>query len=189
MNKIAKVSLYIRFLIVLLACLNTFTVFRGTLFVDDSAPEMSTTPGIEATMTLSVDLPQLYHSFAQELENEGFEPLIIFALPELAFNLFFYFMLFKLFGLFQSGQIFTSNTVSYIRNIGIGIFIWGVFDFLYPILITLFVRITDMSDSLPLSIGIGSDQLIKFATGLIIFVIAWVMLEAQKLNQEQELTI
>jgi hypothetical protein len=50
-------------------------------------------------------------------------------------------------------------------------------------------RISGLSESLPLFLSISSDQLLKLLIGLIIFVLSWIMTEAQKLQQEQELTI
>jgi hypothetical protein len=67
--------------------------------------------------------------------------------------------------------------------------VWSVFDLLYPILLMLLFRGTGLSDSLPLVLSIGTDQLLKLLVGLIIFVMSWIMMEGQRLQQEQELTI
>jgi hypothetical protein len=110
-------------------------------------------------------------------------------IPELLFCLFIYLSLIKLFGLYQQGIIFTANHINQLRNIGTCLLVWTVFDLFYPIFLMLFLRLSGLSESLPLFFSISSDQLLRLLVGLIIFVLGWIMTEAQKLQQEQELTI
>lgn len=189
MEKIAKVSLLIRLLIVLVAGINIFVITVAIITQNEANSSELSVGSSQSYVSQVVNLPKSSESFSKELNSEGFNSYAIMLIPELLFCLFIYWSVFKLFGLYQQGVIFTGIHIKQLRNIGTCLLVWSVFDLLYPILIMLLLRISGLSASLPLSLSISSDQLLKLLIGLIIFVMSWIMTEAQKLQQEQELTI
>jgi hypothetical protein len=189
MEKIARVSLFIRLLIVLVACLNIVVITVAILTKSESSSAELAVGTVQSSVTQVVSLPKFSESFAKELHSEGFNSHAIMLIPELLFCLFIYLSLIKLFGLYQQGIIFTANHINQLRNIGTCLLVWTVFDLSYPIFLMLFLRLSGLSESLPLFFSISSDQLLRLLVGLIIFVLGWIMTEAQKLQQEQELTI
>lgn len=189
MEKIARVSLFIRLLIVLVACLNMVVITVAILTKSESSSAELAVGTAQSFITQVVSPPKSSESFAKELHSEGFNSHAIMLMPELLFCLFIYLSLIKLFGLYQQGIVFTANHIDQLSNIGTCLMVWCVFDLFYPILLMLFLRLSGLSESLSLFISISSDQLFKLLVGLIIFVLSWIMTEAQKLQQEQELTI
>lgn len=189
MEKIARVSLFIRLLIILVASINIIVIVVAIITQSESNSAELTVGKSQSYVSQVVSLPESSRGFAEELLAEGFNSHEIILIPELLFYLFIYLSLIKLFGLYQRGGIFTINHTKQLRNIGTCLLVWPVFDFLYPILLTLLFRSTGLSDSLPLVLSIGTDQLLKLLVGLIIFVMSWIMMEGQRLQQEQELTI
>ena len=189
MEKIARVSLFIRLLIVLVACLNIVVITVAILTQSESNSAELAVGTVQSSITQVVKLPKSSENFANDLHSEGFNSHAIMLIPELLFCLFIYLSLIKLFGLYQQGIMFTVNHINQLRNVGTCLLVWSAFDLLYPILLVLFLRLSGLSESLPLFLSISSDQLLKSLVGLIIFVLSWIMTEAQKLQQEQELTI
>lgn len=189
MEKIARVSLFIRLLIILVASINTIVIAVAIITQSESNSAELSFEASQSYISQVVSLPESSKVFAQELLSEGFNSYAIILIPELLFYLFIYLSLITLFGLYQRGGIFTTSHIKQLRNIGTCLLVWPVFDLLYPILLTLLFRSSGLSDSLPLVFSIGSDQFLKLLIGLIIFVISWIMMEGQRLQQEQELTI
>ncbi|MEP1446687.1 MAG: DUF2975 domain-containing protein [Paraglaciecola sp.] len=189
MEKIAKVSLLIRLLIILVASLNIIVIAVAIISQSETNSAELAVGTSQSYVSQIVGVPESSSVFAEELLAEGFDSHAIILIPELLFYLFIYWSLIKLFGLYQRGGIFTIHHIKQLRNIGTCLLVWPVFDLFYPILLTLLFRSTGLSDSLPLVLSLGSDQLLKLLIGLIIFVMSWIMMEGQRLQQEQELTI
>lgn len=189
MEKIARVSFFIRLLIVLVACLN-LAVISVSIITQSSTSSAELALGTsKSTISQATSLPNLSDDFSRELDADGFNSHAFFLIPEFLFSLFIYLSLFKLFGLYRQGHVFTINHINQLRNIGTCLLVWPVFDLLYPTFLALIFRFFGLSESLPLAFSLGSDQLIKLLIGLIIFVMSWIMTEGQRLLQDQELTI
>jgi len=138
---------------------------------------------------VSIDFSGSWGDLANALASEGFNVLLILGSAELLPSLLIYFSLFKLFGLYQQGLVFTSANIECIRNIGTVLLAWLVLKLLYPVVVVLVLRFSGASDSLALYMSLGSDDLRLLLIGLVIYVIAWIMNEATSLHQEQELVI
>ena len=128
-------------------------------------------------------------NIAQALEAENFNSLAILGSIELLPYLLIYFFLFKLFKFYQQGQIFTVANIACFKNIGKTLLGWIALNIFYPILVTLFIRFTGLSDSLALHLSLGSRELFLLVSGLVIYVMAWIMTIAIELQQEQELVV
>jgi len=138
---------------------------------------------------VNVDFSGSWGNMAQALTDEGFNALLILGSAELVPSLLIYLLLFKLFGLYQRGLVFTVENIQCIKNVGTVLLGWLILKLFYPLLVSLTLRFTGASDTLSIYMSVGSDELRYLLIGLVIYVIAWVMSEATSLHQEQELVI
>lgn len=138
---------------------------------------------------VNVDFSGSWENLAQALTDEGFNALLILGSVDLLPSLLIYFSLFKLFGLYQKGLVFTPANIQCIKNIGTLLLAWIALKLLYPLVVTLVLRFSGASDSLSIYMSLGSDEIRLLLIGLVIYVIAWIMNEASSLHQEQELVI
>lgn len=190
MQKIAKVSSVIRAVIAFVFFLHIISFFSVAFFSENQGAENQVE--IETAYSHSImriDFNGSWQDIALALEKEGFNSVAILGSVESIPYLLVYFWLFKLFGFYRQGNIFTHQTVSCLRNIGTTLLAWIGVCILYPVLVTLVIRFGGFSETLPIIINFGSTELKFFATGLIVYVIAWVMQEALSMQSEQELVI
>ena len=138
---------------------------------------------------VNIDFSGSWEDLAQALTDEGFSALYILGSADILPSIFLYFSLFKLFGLYQKGLVFTTANIQCIKNIGTVLLAWIALKLLYPLVVTLVLRFSGASDTLALYMSLGSDELRLLLIGLVIYVIAWIMNEATSLHQEQELVI
>lgn len=85
----------------------------------------------------TIDFSGSWSDIAQALTDEGFNALLILGSAELVPSLLIYFSLFKLFGLYQRGLIFTTENIQCIKNIGTILLAWIALKLLYPLVVTL----------------------------------------------------
>ena len=190
MSKISKASQCICALLLTIACLQVLTHLVLIFFSEFEAGSEPLTANYTFLFAhLSHQVTSSWQNIAQALESEGFNSLIILSSMQLIPYLLIYFFLFKLFKLYQQGKIFTIDNSNCFKNIGKTLFAWIAINFLYPVVVTLFLRLTGLSDSLALHLSIGSKEFIYLLSGLIIYVMALVMIAANELHQEQELVI
>ena len=138
---------------------------------------------------VNIDFSGSWENLAQALTAEGFNTLLILGSADLLPSLLIYLYLFKLFGLYQQGLVFTTANIQCIKNIATVLLAWIALKLLYPLVVTLVLRFSGASDTLALYMSLGSDELRLLLIGLVIYVIAWIMNEATSLHQEQELVI
>jgi hypothetical protein len=161
LNHIQKVSRYIRLLLVYGIPVLVFCFFASGFVTSKSW------------------LDNLLHNTSNGIavlkQQEAFNAHQLAANTEMIFSLllflFWYRTALKLFGCFEKGILFTGETVRYIQILG-GIYVGK---FLLRLIFAFFVPMT-----------MGMNDL--FA-GLLIIFIGWLIDEARKLREEQELTI
>ncbi|MBC3764858.1 DUF2975 domain-containing protein [Neptunicella marina] len=187
MQKIQKVSGIIRTLILFLIALRVVFIFSVPVSVYNQSPALSNKT--EVNIEYLVDVQSSWKGYATMLDNEQLNSQLILGLPEQLFILVIYCLLWRLFGFYQQGQVFSAEPINQLRIIAGCILLWPVITIIYPILTTLLLRFSGASDSLPIYVSIGTSEITNLITGLIVYVISWIMLEAQKVNEEQELTI
>lgn len=95
---------------------------------------------------------------------------------------------FRLFCRLKDGHLFEGQTIKYLENAGkwwvaLGIALI-IYQFLEPVI--LFVIFSHHDLNIQLNLNNGGDQIL---TGLVVFFIAWLLREGQKLKEEQELTV
>ncbi len=105
------------------------------------------------------------------------------------FDILICYFLVKLFGLYANGKFFTRCNVVCFRNLSIVIIVGKMTDLLLtPFLSYVVTKIQDPNNPILFSgIKINDISIIVFA--LFLLIISWIMGEAVKLQEEQELTI
>jgi hypothetical protein len=189
-HRISKVSKIVRALIALFVVMQVFSFAFLLLFgVNNEGTFELTDNFLFISSAASIDFSGSWENLALALTNEGFNALLILGSADLLPSILIYWSLFKLFGLYQQGLVFTAANIQCIKNIGTVLLAWIALKLLYPIVVTLVLRFSGASDTLSLYISLGSDELRFLLIGLVIYVIAWIMSEAISLHQEQELVI
>ena len=199
MNKISKISKLIRLLIIFIAVVHIsgffINLYNGQTTTNQefsliaNEENLSQSSDNVTTLTARTGITGSWQEFSKALENEGFNSLAILASVDILFYTLIYFFIFRLFGLFQQAEIFTQRNINCIKYIGSSLLIWVVVSLVYPVFITMILRLSGASDSLALYLAIGSTELTHLLSGLIIYAFAWVMKEALTTKQEQDLTI
>jgi len=189
-SRIQKVSQIVRVLVVLFITMQ-ISVFVLLLMLGDKhegSYQLSENFNFISSAA-NIDFTGSWSNLAEALSDEGFNALLILGSADLIPSLLIYLSLFKLFGLYKRGLVFTVENIQCIKNIGTVLLGWIALKLLYPLLVTGVLRLSGASDTLSIYMSLGSDELRYLLIGLVIYVIAWVMSEATSLHQEQELVI
>lgn len=97
--------------------------------------------------------------------------------------------LIKLFKNYELGNIFSFLNVTYYRKLGYSFFAWVICSKVVDALISIVLTYQNPVGQRQLVIRFGSPDLLALAVGGLIIVIAWIMNEGHKLNEDQSLTI
>ena len=121
------------------------------------------------------------------------DKLLAFAVScmPLIIELFVLYSLIKLFRLYEKGEIFSSNNVRHIRNIGYALLIDQLINPIYQAVMGLVLTWGNASGHHLRIMAITLDQtnIGVLLTGLLVILISWIMAEGYKLHEEQQLTI
>lgn len=113
---------------------------------------------------------------------------IISLIPIFTF-MFLYFYLTKLFGAYGRGEIFTEQTVKYIRNCGVTLLLWQFLYPLYQILLTFTLSINNLPGQRFIAVSISTAQARDLVISIVIILISWIMQRAVSLEEEARLTV
>lgn len=188
MEKIRKVSTVVRVLILILAVVH-MAAFGYALFKGNTAAEHSTqTLGeVSAQQSLIYDTP--WPDMEKSLVLAGQDPLLLLEGPQILFYLFIYASLFKLFGLYKQGILFSIESTLAFKHVGLCLLLWPLFNFLYPSALTLSLVGLGVDVERSLSFNFGTDELMKVLAGLMVWVIGWIMAQGLNMLKENELVI
>jgi hypothetical protein len=191
LSRISKVSKLVRWCL-LFVCLIHIGSYVATLALAEPSAtghQIALEVGTQ-TFTISVTSEDADSPLGKALAAENFNILAILGSVDLLFYAVFYFLLFRLFSLYQRGDIFEEGNIQCFKLFGFGLLAWVITDLFYPVVVVLVIRFGGLSDVvLPMFFNIGSSELIRLLCGLMIYVIGWIMAQARTLQQEQELTI
>ena len=95
----------------------------------------------------------------------------------------------RLFGLYEQGEIFTESTVGCFRSLARTLFLWFGASVLSVPLLSLALTLHFPPGERMVSLSLGSPDLTALFVGAMLRVAAWVMAEGHRLSQDQELTI
>lgn len=183
MNRIQQVSRYFRilfqisFLITLLAQIIIWSNAPGSLTMLQSSGAQLIPNDYTSHILVNYFSPTTrLLGFLINMIPTGFELLIIY-------------FLIKLFKQFEQNEIFSPSNVRYIRNIGYALLFGQLVQPIYQSLIGILLTSSNPPHQHFFSITFGTDNIrIMIGAGIIILV-SWIMAEAQKLREEQQLTI
>lgn len=97
--------------------------------------------------------------------------------------------LMRLFRLYEGGQIFTADNVACYRRLAKILLWWCGVGILMDPLMSVGLTLHNPPGRHVLSVGLVSADLTALMTGLFLAIISWVMEEAQRLKEDQDLTV
>lgn len=97
--------------------------------------------------------------------------------------------LMRLFQLYEQGDIFKLSNVRCFGKLSRVLLLWFAAGIVHQPLLSIALTLHNPPGHRMLTIGFGSPDLTALLLGLILAVIAWVMEEGRKLQEEQELTV
>lgn len=95
----------------------------------------------------------------------------------------------RLFSLFSAGEIFTGNTVRYIRRTGWTMLAGVVLMPIHEVLLTLVLTMHNPPGERLISISLESGDIRDLLIAGIIILVSWIMDEGRKLRETDELTV
>lgn len=190
MSKIALVSRLVQLLLVAIAMLQLTAYFLVVFFgeIQGAGRQFNIQLGFISSY-LRIDFNHSWKSIAAALEAEKFNSTAILGLAELVPYIFIYYFIFRLFGLYKAGIIFTDTNIRCLKYVSFTLLNWVFLNLLYPLLVTLVIRLSGASQALKFHLNFGIQELTYLLLGLVIYVIAWTMNEAMVLKHQQELVI
>lgn len=190
MHRISLISRLVKGLVVLLALLQllTFVILANSTSNTEAGSSASFENGLGQSM-VEVAFDGAWHDLAVALERNDLSSLWLLGTVEAIPYLFIYYFLYRLFSLYQNGTIFSQPNIRCVKAIGTTLLVWLFVSLFYPITLVLLLRLFNISDQLPFIFIIGSTEISYLISGLVIYVIAWIMQEALTLKSEQELVI
>jgi hypothetical protein len=139
-------------------------------------------------MWIGLEVSGAWQGIARPLMDEGFNSILWLGVPQLLPYVCINLVLIRLFLLYRRGSFFDLKNIQCFKWLGGVLLAQFVFVICYPpLLITLLNMAT--GSELNRVITIQDTDIIGFVTGLIIYVIGWIMSHAQQLQKEQELVI
>jgi len=190
MSQITLVSKLVRLLVLAIAVLHFSAYLAVILFgeLQESGRQLSIQLGFISSH-FSIEFNHSWQGIALALEGKNFNSAAILGSAELIPYVFIYFFVYRLFGLYQKGVVFTAANIQCLKYLGATLLGWILLNLLYPLLVTMVIRLSGASETLKFYLNLGTQELTYLLIGLVIYVIAWIMKEAINLKQEQELVI
>jgi hypothetical protein len=99
------------------------------------------------------------------------------------------FRLRALFILYQNGMIFTAKNVSCFRSLGRTLIAWMICDVIRNSLLSMILTMNNPPGKRSITVGLNSADFTGIFVGIVIITIAWVMDEARKIQEDQELIL
>ena len=95
----------------------------------------------------------------------------------------------ELFGLYEDGLIFTQKNVACIRSLGRALVAWVICDVVKNSLLSIVLTLPNPPGHRIITLGLYSADFTAIFVGIVILIIAWVMDEARKMQEDQALII
>lgn len=128
---------------------------------------------------------KMLHAFNLETRLLG---LSISMIPTIIHMLILYF-LFKLFGLYEKGEIFSIVNVKYIKNIGYLMLLDQLVNPIYQLFISVAMTWQNPKGQGVASITMDQTNIATMIAAVLIILISWIMAEGCKLREEQALIV
>jgi len=137
---------------------------------------------------IGLDVTGSWKSIANTLSENSFNTMTWLALPQMLPYVIINLILIRLFMLYRQGLFFNLKNIQCFKWLGGLLILQFLFVAFYPALLVTLLNMFTGSE-LRRAVVIQDTDIISFIVGLIIYVIAWIMKQAQQLQQEQELVI
>jgi len=181
MNKIKLVSRFFNGLFFIL--LFVLPLLVAMYWITDGVLLQKLVPFGISFRFLPADLSHL-SGFSPTIKFFGF---LISMLPTGVSMVILYFLI-KLFARFKTGEIFSIENIKYLKKIGYTILTGQII--IHPIYDALiYATLTYGRKPHMIAITFGTPQLKGIVTGILIILIAWILQEGYKLQQEQVYTV
>lgn len=141
-----------------------------------------------AHMWIGLEVTGSWKYTAEILAANSFNAVTWLALPQMLPYIIINLILIRLFMLYRQGLFFDLKNIQCFKWLGGLLLLQFLFVAFYPSLLVTLINIFTESE-LKRAVIIQDTDIISFIVGLIIYVIAWIMKQAQQLQQEQELVI
>lgn len=187
MDKIVRLSRLVNILVIVLAAIHISISLVGAFGGFDAYQSGDNSHWILSWLSFSFISGDT--SISNQFTNAGLDALMWMTLPSVIFYSFIYWIIYRLFCEYQAQRIFSEKACNLIKSIGTTLLVWPIFNlFYYPVLLVV-LRLSGQLEEVSITLDFGSDDLMQIGAALIVIVVAWIMKEASKLQQEQELTI
>ena len=185
MKKIVWMSTLILSLLVftLLSLLVTSII---VLFSDNDV--LSFTQSNGAHMWIGLEVSGSWQGVAQTLNEHGFDSVLWLGLVQLLPFILINIILIRLFLLYRRGSFFAIENIQCFKWLGGVLLAQFALVVCYPSLLITLLNLATGSD-IGRVVAIQDTDIIGLVMGLIIYVIGWIMGQAQQLQKEQELVI
>lgn len=183
MNKIQRVSHLFRLLF--LAAIIIIPIAEILFWINAPLPIdiMGNTTGIILNFIPSGI--KILHTLTPTEKLFGF---LISMIPTVITVMILYFLI-KLFGLYEKGEIFSINNVSYIKKIAYALLIGQLLNPIYEGLLSATMTIHNPHGYRYGIISFSGTNVCVILLALLIILISWIMAEGCKLREEQQLTV
>ena len=181
MERIAKVSRILRivFLVIMLA-LPVITLVHWLFF-----SELLDHNIISKVHDVNLNAITIQRPITAEVKVLGF----LVSLIPVSIDMIILMYLYKLFGLYVRGDIFTAKNVFFIRRLGYTILIGQALSPFIQCLMTLAMTFSNQPGQHMISLGLSDSNISQILIAFMIIIVAWIMDEGRKLQEEQTLVI
>lgn len=183
MNRIKKLSGLLRWVFVLAFVSIPLVQGVGWLLLFDGA----TASGLGRSMIPAAIRESVQILHAVSWQNRGLA-LLVSLLPG-AMSMLVCWNLVRLFSAYARGMLFTEMNALYIKRAGIWLVARQLFDPFYGALLSVILTLDNPPGQRMLTLGLGSTNLLGVLVGLLIILVAWIMQEGCRLQEENALTI
>lgn len=181
LNKIQRVSYWSRrffqFLLLAIPCWSLIFWLNVQYFYTNHP--QATTLFISKTLTI-------LHPFTA---FEIWWGLLISFLFSTGFTMLILYFLIGLFKLYEQGEIFTLQSVQYLKKIGYAILASQIAGLFYDAALSLALTFNNPAGQRVVTLGVNQNNAFAITTAIMIIFISWIMAEACKLREEQEYTV
>lgn len=185
MNKIKRVSVFFKWVFIVLLIALPLIQFVGWIYAPESFRVLL------GFVKISV-IPQPYtrpdailHTLSMTEKMLGF----IVSMVPVAIQMLTLVYLIKLFELYKLGEIFSLKNVKYIRNIGYTLLVGELIEPFYQFVMGLVLTLNNPHGHRFAAITLDQTNVGIVLMALLVILISWIMAEGYQLREDQQLTI
>jgi Protein of unknown function (DUF2975) len=183
MNKIQKVSLFFRIVFQMIFVALPILLIISWVYAPNEVVSMLGFVKLNAIPTSYAKA--ILHTLTLQEKILG---CLLSTIP-MIIEMFVLYFLIKLFKLYEQGEIFSLQHVKLLRNIGYTLLITQIIEPFYQFFMGLVLTIHNPPHHRFAAVTLSHTNIGILLTALLVILISWIMAEAYKLREEQQLTI